>query len=99
MIRHVREIDIPLDAKRIEEFQFVKVFDGHQWRPALLVAWIRIPDGWACWLRTPMHMAVNGRVTHVQTVLYDPELVRRLTVDDLNPPDGGQPGPGTGKPA
>lgn len=85
----MREISIPSGAETYEEFRIVKVSDGSTWRPALLEAWIRTPDGWACRLRTSGHRAVGGRTTHARTVLFDPERIRLLTVDDLNPPRPG----------
>lgn len=80
----MREIKVPADSKPIEEFQFVKILIGGKWQPALLEAWYRTPDGWACRIRTARHKAVNGRVTHGVTVLYDPAAIQPLTADDLN---------------
>lgn len=80
----MREIQIPHGTEPIAEFTFVKILVGGKWTPALLEAWYRTPDGWVCRIRTARHKAVNGRVTHGVTVLYDPAVIQPLTAADLN---------------
>lgn len=80
----MREIRIPDGVKPIDEFAFVKILVNGQWEPALLNAWYRLPDGWACLVRTPMHKAVAGRVTHGRIIAYDPAVIRKISFEDLN---------------